>query len=587
MRHPAASASPSCLLLAAFTAAFTAVGCGSSDGGASASPADPGPGPGLFDTGAVDAVDDGGRSDGARALDTGVHADGAGPDAGRVDAADGGADGGAVADAPPVAVDPCGASTGATVRVPAGGDLQAAIDAAKPGDTLLLAAGATFTGNFVLPDKGPDPRCITLRSDAPDSALPAPGTRLGPSSAALLPRIVAASVMPAIATAPGAHHYRLLALELTVSPATYNFVIVALGAGDETALSQLPHDLVLDRVYVHGDPRSGAKRGVALNSINSWIVDSTIADIKGEGQDTQAIAGFNGPGPFRIVDDELEAAGENILFGGADPRIAGLVPSDIVIADNHLAKPLGWRVGDPGYVGTHWSVKNLFELKNAQRVTLDHNVLENVWPDAQNGYAIVLTPRNQEGTCPWCVVQDVTITHNVVRHAARAIGLLATDDTNPSLPEQRIVVRDNLFDDIGFSWGDGWFVTLASAYVTFDHNTIVSSGNAASWDSAPTEPGWVFTNNVVPHNEYGFHVDSGARLEAIFPGLIFQHNVVPGGSAAELPAGTANFFPATMADVGFRDAATRDYRLSATSAYRAAGTDGRDPGADFDALPAH
>ena len=38
----------------------------------------------------------------------------------------------------------------ATVTVGAGGNLQLAIDNAAPGDTILLQAGATFTGNFLV-----------------------------------------------------------------------------------------------------------------------------------------------------------------------------------------------------------------------------------------------------------------------------------------------------------------------------------------------------------------------------------------------------------------------------------------------------
>ena len=38
----------------------------------------------------------------------------------------------------------------ATLTVNAGGDLQAAIDAAHPGDTIVLQAGATFNGPFRL-----------------------------------------------------------------------------------------------------------------------------------------------------------------------------------------------------------------------------------------------------------------------------------------------------------------------------------------------------------------------------------------------------------------------------------------------------
>src|SRR5262245_60434091 len=45
------------------------------------------------------------------------------------------------------------AATGKTVAVAAGGNLQQAIDAAQPGDVITLAAGASFTGPFMLPNK--------------------------------------------------------------------------------------------------------------------------------------------------------------------------------------------------------------------------------------------------------------------------------------------------------------------------------------------------------------------------------------------------------------------------------------------------
>src|SRR6266496_393377 len=42
---------------------------------------------------------------------------------------------------------------GKLIRVKAGGDLQAALLASRPGDVIELQAGATFTGNFILPRK--------------------------------------------------------------------------------------------------------------------------------------------------------------------------------------------------------------------------------------------------------------------------------------------------------------------------------------------------------------------------------------------------------------------------------------------------
>src|SRR5437764_13262790 len=42
------------------------------------------------------------------------------------------------------------AAGGSTINVTAGGNLQNAIDAANPGDTIKIQAGATFTGSFTL-----------------------------------------------------------------------------------------------------------------------------------------------------------------------------------------------------------------------------------------------------------------------------------------------------------------------------------------------------------------------------------------------------------------------------------------------------
>ena len=83
--------------------------------------------------------------------------------------------------------------------------------------------------------------------------------------------------------------------------------------------------------------------------------------------------------------------------------------------------------GTPRANGTLWNVKNTIELKNAQRVTIEGNVIENIWRAGQNGYALVLTPRNQDNTAPWTVVQDVMIRSNIVRHANGGVNILGRD----------------------------------------------------------------------------------------------------------------------------------------------------------------
>jgi hypothetical protein len=142
-----------------------------------------------------------------------------------------------------------------------------------------------------------------------------------------------------------------------------HYGLVLSGIGDATSTSQLGHGFVFDRVYIHGQSSTNLIRCVALNSIRTAIINSWIADCHSRGFDSQAIAGWTGPGPFLIENNYLEGAGENVMFGGADPRIQGLVPSDITIRRNHFYKPTSWK-------GV-WTVKNLFELKCARRLLIE------------------------------------------------------------------------------------------------------------------------------------------------------------------------------------------------------------------------
>src|SRR5205085_5485242 len=99
-----------------------------------------------------------------------------------------------------------GAARAETIAVPAGGDLQQAIDKARPGDTLTLAAGAVYTGNFVLPAKDGS-LYITIRTAG--EGLPRTGQRIVPAYGGRLAIVKSANSEPSIRTAPGAHHWRL------------------------------------------------------------------------------------------------------------------------------------------------------------------------------------------------------------------------------------------------------------------------------------------------------------------------------------------------------------------------------------------
>src|SRR5437867_3812750 len=247
-------------------------------------------------------------------------------------------------------------------------------------------------------------------------------------------------------------------------------------------LSPLPTNLIIDRCYIHGTPTGNIRNGVIINSASTAIIDSFIADIHEVNNEAHGILGQNGPGPFKIVNNEIQAAGENLMFT-QQPTITNLVPSDIEIRGNHLFKPLSWLPGNPAFAGFYWAVKNDFELKNAARVLVDGNVFENNWVGVfqpQDGYCIMLSVAAGGPNTPWVVVKDVTFTHNIVQHCAGGLLLRENDPNYPTQTMQRVLIQNNLFADLGAYanlWTTGLFIQVDDGGVdsTIDHNTVFNT----------------------------------------------------------------------------------------------------------------
>jgi hypothetical protein len=81
--------------------------------------------------------------------------------------------------------------------------LQAALDAANYGDTIVVQAGVTLTGGFVLPKKNGTGEIVIQSSRI--NELPNE-TRVNPSQSALFAKLQTTSSDPIINTAPVAHH---------------------------------------------------------------------------------------------------------------------------------------------------------------------------------------------------------------------------------------------------------------------------------------------------------------------------------------------------------------------------------------------
>jgi hypothetical protein len=467
--------------------------------------------------------------------------------------------------------------------VPAGGDVQAAINAAAPGDTIVLEAGTTYRGPITLPFKSGD-AYITIQSSRASEIT----GRVTPSQSGLLAKLRSNIVAePVIKTAAGAHHYKLIGLEIsTFTASDFIYDLVRLGSGDSTDLSTVPHDLILDRLWVHGFETQELQRGISLNTAETSIINSYISDIHAFETDTQAICGWNGPGPYHIINNYIEAAAENIMFGGSDPKIPNLVPSDIEIRRNHVFKPMSWKVGDASYLGRHWAIKNLLELKNARRVTIDGNLFENNWVDAQNGTPILFTARNQDGNAPWSVVEDVIFSNNRVTNTQGGVSILRTDAESQGAITSRVTISNNVFDKIGVF--DAFVLLNAPNDIQIIHNTVFKAGNIVTMDAhagTPKGTGLVIRDNLFSEGGYGVFgsgIGEGASgLQGYYSAYVYSKNNAAGRDGSMYPTG--NSFVLTP-QVGFVDYAGGNYRLASGSLFKNAGTDGKDVGVDMDAL---
>ncbi len=479
---------------------------------------------------------------------------------------------------------------GGQIYLRAGQDLQAALRKAKFGDTIILEAGATFIGPVVLPFKtGVAGDYITVRT-ADLGGISNEGERIRPSAhARAMPKIIAPRDKAALVTEPGAHHYRFVGVEFTTTNAGYVYNVIDLGSSDYKSYSESPHHLIFDRCYVHSTGLNRARRGFALNSAQTSVLNSHISGFAGARDETQAIAGWNGPGPFHIINNYLEGAGEVMMFGGADPSIPGLVPSDIEIRRNHFRKPKEWL--------GRAAIKGTFELKNARRVLVEGNWIESEILTT----AIVLTVRNQSGKAPWSTLEDVEIRNNVVSHADGGVNFLGSDNDHPSQEAKSIRIANNLFIDIvaKHSGSIPYFLqTNGGRLLTVEHNTVQQAGNVITGYGSPTK-NFTFRDNIVQFNQYGI-VCGADGTECgrqnifcnCFPGGVFRGNIFAdnlGVAASErleqkYPAG--NYFVPSLQRIGFKDDGGGEWSLSTNSKVSNKSTDGKSPGADVAAIRA-
>jgi hypothetical protein len=488
---------------------------------------------------------------------------------------------------------------GKTTAVSAGGDLQAALDAAKPGDTLVLDAGATYGGSFVLPKKDGE-GWVVITSSA-EKQLPPPGTRVHPDThAALMPKIVTGTAQPALRAKVGAHHYRFIGIEFSAAPEVKRVSAIVELSHQSKVLDDVPSHFVFDRVYIHGNPTLDSQRGLAMNSRHTAVIDSWIDECHIHGADSQAICGWNGPGPFKIVNNFLEAGAENIMFGGAKNTAQTMVAADIEIRRNHLYKNPAWfTLKYPD----NWVIKNVFEIKTARRVLFEANVLENCWAEGQTGFAFVLKSSSADQGQPWDTTSDLTIRNNRIINSLNGVSIARWSSSGPvaegAEPTSRILFEHNLFERFGAESDyakkatAGILFQIAGRDLAFVHNTAWANYGTLSL-TGPID-NLIFLDNLVTPGSYFLHADGGKG--AGWKGALASHihgdasrmegnTIIREGSDRARKTSADPFPPNNKWFDSFEAAGVdpKTYRLSPTSPAKGTAADKTDPGADVDAV---
>ncbi len=463
---------------------------------------------------------------------------------------------------------------GRVIRVPAGGNLQTAINRAESGDVIMLDAGATYN-EIVLPKKNLTD-FVTIESSG--IAQLAPDTRVSPQQSRSMARITTrGGGKSAVATEDGANHYRFVGIEFVPSTKDYVYNLVYLGA-DSDKVADVPHDFEFDRCLFRSIASGVTRRGVGLNSANTVIKNSYFEGFAYPEQETQAICGWTGTKNVKIINNYIEGGAENVMFGGSDPASAELIPQDIEVRGNRFNKPQAWKGKN--------SLKCLFELKNAKRVQFTDNYLENNWI----GTAFRITVRNQEGKAPFSTVEDVVVKNNVIRGAGEGINILGKDDTYPSQTLKNLSIANNLFLDIGAPGyeGGGYFVQIAEGEnVLIANNTVFNVGNTATLYGTPPR-NFVFRDNIVAHGNYGIHGLADIRSAAarqMFRNNVIVNNRRVGSGDTSYPSG--NFFVQDLGAVGFVNAGGRNFALATSSKFKGKATSRADIGCDVSLLPSN
>ncbi|MEQ1645200.1 MAG: PKD domain-containing protein, partial [Pyrinomonadaceae bacterium] len=345
--------------------------------------------------------------------------------------------------------------------------LQAAYSQCTGGEHIVIPAGTVLSGEIELPAKTfSDYVTIRSSSELPDMAVRAHPLQ---GNFAVLKGSHPGEIPLTIKNK--ASKIRLSGLKFEPFSDTddtiRNYYMLRIGeAFGQQSAADNPSQIIVDHCVINPPDNIQVVHGILNDGHRVSIISSWLGNIKTYGgQDSQAVFSIDGRGAHVYNNTLFEAASESIMYGGADNRIEGMVPSNIEFRRCVFSKRIGWRRLRPNSVGDTINIKNLFETKNARRIYVEGSLFSNHWDAGRSQYyALVIKstadqPRGGEGS-PWAISEDIIFENNRISHINGAMAVTrefgSPDIRYNPLKPRNIRVINTLFDDLTFGrWGTG------------------------------------------------------------------------------------------------------------------------------------
>lgn len=354
--------------------------------------------------------------------------------------------------------------------------------------------------------------------------------------------------------------------------------LVSLGNGDESVqknpngVRDYPSNVGLDRCWIDAHGSCDTRHALELQCANGYVIDSGWGDniFVVNYSESHGIVGYNGPGPFRIVNNRVVGGSQYVFFGGAASPCG--MPSDIEGRFNVCTRSA------TGWSGSARKVKCGVEVKKAANMLWEGNIVEKVYPQSQAGYCYLLKSESYGDATTVGTTHDIIIRSNLNRDIAGAANITGLTNVDAAAAALRVISFGNLYL-VGASGYDATGNPLIGMYYSTDSGTIHDTFVALGEVLAIAEPGggagpaqnFLMMDSIFPATDYGLKgsgVQSGnATIAALMPGSTVSKCIFTGATigtgATDLP--TSCYAPANEAAIQYTNAAARDYSLLGTT----------------------